>query len=335
MINLQADSARAGSARRIHPAHVRPLRARRLDSQHVPGRHQRGAVSHGRCDALVLPRDSSLLVASGDRGTSRQLVPAQVDLRCHRRHRGSASASIPLDGLLKQGRGIPADVDGCPGRRLGRDAAAREGGGNQRALAYNAMSLFAEWLREEGDPMAPQVDEAATRARESLQREVLAAEGGYLYDVIEGERGNDSACRPNRIFHLRSTIRSLANPPATVGLRRRPGASVARLACDRLRLVTATTRRNATAISGRAMRRITREPSGAWLVGAVCRRVLRVYRRLCRRVSASRGFEHHQAEGASARLARSSTPSSHTPRGCIAQAWALLASEARWSKDRR
>ena len=31
-----------------------------LIPEHVPGRHQRGAVPHGRCDALVLPRDPSV-----------------------------------------------------------------------------------------------------------------------------------------------------------------------------------------------------------------------------------------------------------------------------------
>ena len=55
--------------------------------------------------------------------------------------------------------------------------------------------------------MAPQVDEAATRARESFNATVLVcSEGGYLYDVIDGEHGDDSACRPE------SDLRHLARP---------------------------------------------------------------------------------------------------------------------------
>src|ERR671937_178019 len=70
------------------------------------------------------------------------------------------------------------------------------------ALWFNALSLFAEWLREEGDPLAMQVDEAAARARESFNARFWYAEGGYLYDVIDGEHGADAACRPNQIFAI-------------------------------------------------------------------------------------------------------------------------------------
>jgi predicted glycogen debranching enzyme len=70
------------------------------------------------------------------------------------------------------------------------------------ALWYNALCLLSEWLREEGDPMAPQVDEAAARARESFNARFWFDEGGYLYDVIDGEQGNDAACRPNQIIAI-------------------------------------------------------------------------------------------------------------------------------------
>ena len=70
------------------------------------------------------------------------------------------------------------------------------------ALWYNALCLLAGWLREEGDPLAPQVDEWAARARESFNARFWYEEGGYLYDVIDGEQGDDPACRPNQIFAI-------------------------------------------------------------------------------------------------------------------------------------
>ncbi len=50
--------------------------------------------------------------------------------------------------------------------------------------------------------MAPQVDEAADRARESFNARFWYGEGGYLYDVVDGEQGDDIACRPNQLIAI-------------------------------------------------------------------------------------------------------------------------------------
>jgi glycogen debranching enzyme len=50
--------------------------------------------------------------------------------------------------------------------------------------------------------MAPQVDEWAERAREAFNARFWFEEGGHLYDVIDGEQGDDSACRPNQIIAI-------------------------------------------------------------------------------------------------------------------------------------
>ena len=44
----------------LHPADVRALHPRRPDPEHVPRRRARGAVSHRRRDAVVLPRGRAL-----------------------------------------------------------------------------------------------------------------------------------------------------------------------------------------------------------------------------------------------------------------------------------
>ena len=82
---------------RLHPADVRALRPRRPDPEHVSRGRARGAVSHRRRDAVVLPRARALRrVSPATPTTLRQLLP---NARRHRRSticaaRGSASASI-------------------------------------------------------------------------------------------------------------------------------------------------------------------------------------------------------------------------------------------------
>ena len=71
------------------------------------------------------------------------------------------------------------------------------------ALWYNALRLLEQWLRDEVDEAAARpIQEAAARARESFNRRFWYAEGGYLYDVVDGESGDDTACRPNQVMAI-------------------------------------------------------------------------------------------------------------------------------------
>jgi glycogen debranching enzyme len=76
------------------------------------------------------------------------------------------------------------------------------------ALWYNALRLLEGWMREEqgGDTAAP-LSTRADQVRTSFNARFWYAEGGYLYDVIDGEGGDDSACRPNQLFAI-----SLSHP---------------------------------------------------------------------------------------------------------------------------
>jgi glycogen debranching enzyme len=71
------------------------------------------------------------------------------------------------------------------------------------ALWYNALRLLEQWLRDEVDEAAARpIQEAAERAHESFNRRFWYAEGGYLYDVVDGESGDDLACRPNQVIAI-------------------------------------------------------------------------------------------------------------------------------------
>ena len=143
------------------------------------------------------------LVATGDRATLQQLMPKLKSIYEH--HVAGTRFGIgvdPADGLLRQGQEgyqltwMDAKVDDWV-------VTPRRGKAVEiNALWYNALCLLAGWLREDGDPMAPQVADSAARVRDSFNLRFWYEAGGYLYDVVDGEQGDDSACRPNQIFSI-------------------------------------------------------------------------------------------------------------------------------------
>ena len=166
----------------------------------------------GTKDGLYHTADASLwffhavhryLVATDDRSTLRQLLPKLTSIFEH--HLNGTLFGIGVDssdGLIRQGQEgyqltwMDAKVDDWV-------VTPRRGKAVEiNALWYNALCLLAGWLREEGDPLAVQVEESAARVRESFNARFWYGEGGYLYDVIDGEQGDDTACRPNQIFAI-------------------------------------------------------------------------------------------------------------------------------------
>lgn len=76
------------------------------------------------------------------------------------------------------------------------------------ALWYNALCLMARWLAETSQPEAAErAARDAQRARASFNRRFWYAEGGYLYDVIDGDPAEAPLLRPNQLFAI-----SLSNP---------------------------------------------------------------------------------------------------------------------------
>ena len=140
--------------------------------------------------------------ATGDRETLRALLPVLRDVVSH--HLTGTRFGIgvdPADGLLRQGQEdyqltwMDAKVDGWV-------VTPRRGKAVEiNALWHNALRLLEGWLREEGEAAdADDLAGHAERARASFNRRFWYAEGGYLYDVVDGESGDDPACRPNQVL---------------------------------------------------------------------------------------------------------------------------------------
>ena len=68
------------------------------------------------------------------------------------------------------------------------------------ALWYNALRLLADWLRAAGHPEADDIAARAEQVRRSFNRRFWYDKGGYLYDIVDGENGDDPSFRPNQII---------------------------------------------------------------------------------------------------------------------------------------
>ncbi|HEX7237074.1 MAG TPA: amylo-alpha-1,6-glucosidase [Gammaproteobacteria bacterium] len=149
------------------------------------------------------------LAATSDRALLQALLPQLVDIV--ERHFAGTRFGIGVDssdGLLRQG---------APGFQLTwMDAKVddwvvtpRRGKAVEiNALWYNALCLLADWHRSLGrGGDGARFDAAAAQARESFNRRFWHEPAGHLLDVVDGENGDDSACRPNQIIAI-----SLAHP---------------------------------------------------------------------------------------------------------------------------
>ena len=141
---------------------------------------------------------------TGDSGTLQLLLPVLVDIVKH--HQAGTRFGIgmdPSDGLLRQGAEgyqlswMDAKVDDWV-------VTPRRGKAVEiNALWYNALRLLQQWLADlRGEDAAIEVGALADRVYESFNRRFWIADRGYLYDVIDGEHGDSTECRPNQIFAI-------------------------------------------------------------------------------------------------------------------------------------
>jgi glycogen debranching enzyme len=195
------------------------------------------------------------------------------------------------------------------------------------ALWYNALCLLEGWVKAElGERPSLPIAEQAARARASFNARFWYEEGGYLYDVVDGEDGrDDTSFRPNQVIAI-----SLANPV----LERARWEPVMEKVKDRL--LTPVGLRSLAPGSpdykpkyfGDLRSRDMAYHQGtvwAWLIGPFIDAWLRVH-------PADRAWARGLVDGFSAHLGEAcigtiseifDAEPPYTPRGCIAQAWSV------------
>jgi predicted glycogen debranching enzyme len=276
------------------------------------------------------------LELTGDRETLRLLLPTlQSIIEHHLRGTRFGIGVDPADGLLRQG---------APGYQLTwMDAKVgdwvvtpRRGKAVEiNGLWYNALRLLEGWLRaESGEARARPLAEHAERCRQSFNQRFWYAAGGYLYDVVDGEQGDDPSCRPNQVLAI-----SLRHPV----LQRARWESV--LDVVRKRLLTPVGLRSLAPGSpdykpqyyGDLRSRDAAYHQGtvwAWLLGPYVDAWLKVHPD---ELATARSFLHGLAGhldqaciGSVSEVFDAEPP--FTPRGCIAQAWSLAEMLRCWLK---
>ncbi|MGE5730460.1 MAG: amylo-alpha-1,6-glucosidase, partial [Gemmatimonas sp.] len=139
---------------------------------------------------------------SSDQVTLLHLLPTMLDIVDHHVHGTRFGICVdPSDGLLRQGAEgyqltwMDAKVDGWV-------VTPRRGKAVEiNALWYNALRLLQGWLAEiRGADAAAAIRQRADCVYESFNRRFWIPDKGYLYDVIDGDNGDSSACRPNQVL---------------------------------------------------------------------------------------------------------------------------------------
>ncbi|HXV80395.1 MAG TPA: amylo-alpha-1,6-glucosidase, partial [Candidatus Binatia bacterium] len=144
------------------------------------------------------------LHTTGDRWMLRWLMPKLVDIINH--HVKGTLFGIGVDskdGLLRQGQEcyqltwMDAKVDDwVVTPRRGKPVEIN-------ALWYNALKLLEQWLNEEGErDKSLELKTHANRVREAFNDRFWYGDEGYLFDVVDGDKGDDTACRPNQLLAI-------------------------------------------------------------------------------------------------------------------------------------
>jgi predicted glycogen debranching enzyme len=267
------------------------------------------------------------LAVANDENTLDRLLPVLTGvIEHHLRGTHFGIGLDPADGLLRQGQeGYQLTwMDAKVGDRV---VTPRRGKAVEiNALWYNALRLMEGWQRRAGDEeSAQQLRKQAEQTRQSFNRRFWNEAGGYLFDVVDGESGDDPACRPNQLLaislphpvlerdHWRSVLDVVEHRLLTpVGLRSlAPGHPDYRSRYD-----------------GDLWARDAAYHQGTvwvWLIGPFIDAWLKVHpddRAGARRFL--NGFVAHLDEacvGSISEIFDAEPP--HAPRGCVAQAWSV------------
>jgi predicted glycogen debranching enzyme len=203
------------------------------------------------------------------------------------------------------------------------------------ALWYNALCCLSAWAALLGQqPESEKYSQLAARASASFNSRFWCERAGYLYDVVDGEGGDDLSCRPNQLFAI-----SLPHP--VLDRERWPRileiATRDLLTPVGLRTLSPHDPNYKPRYDGDLRSRDAAYHQGsvwAWLIGPYIDTWMKVHpgEPQGARVFLN-GFVAHLDEaciGSISEIFDGDTP--HSPRGCIAQAWSVAEVLRCWAK---
>jgi len=167
----------------------------------------------GQREGLYHTADASLwyfhavaryVAITGDQRILRPLLPVLHDMVEHYRRGTRFGIRVDsADGMLTQGAPgyaltwMDAKVDDwVVTPRRGKTV-------ELNALWYNALRLLAGWCQAAGDRRtAEELTDQAQQTYDSFERRFWNARESYLYDLVDGEQGDDPAQRPNQVLAI-------------------------------------------------------------------------------------------------------------------------------------
>jgi predicted glycogen debranching enzyme len=264
---------------------------------------------------------------TGETDTLRRLLPTFLDIvRCHLDGTRFGIGVDPADGLLRQGEEgyqltwMDAKVDDWV-------VTPRRGKAVEiNALWYNALRLLESWLKElEASDNGLDVGGHAARVWDSFNQRFWCEPAGHLFDVVDGEHGDDRSCRPNQILAI-----SLDHP-VLAQARWEPVINVVRqklLTPFGLRSLAPGHPDYKEKYYGDLRSRDAAYHQGtvwAWLIGPFIDAWLKQHPDdLAGARTMLSGFERHLTEacvGSISEIFDAEEP--YVPRGCVAQAWSV------------
>ena len=289
----------------------------------------------GKNDGLYHTADATLwffhalhryVAVSGDTATLDSLLPVlRAIVTQHLKGTLFGIQVDRTDGLMRQGAEgyqltwMDAKVDGWV-------VTPRRGKAVEiNALWYNALRLTEAWLRERGETAEAEIlAVSAERCREAFNRRFWNEKAQCLFDVVDGDGGDDPALRPNQLLAL-----ALEHPV----LDRERWEPVLRIVEEKLltpvglRSLSADHPEYRAKYFGDLRSRDAAYHQGtvwAWLIGPFVNAWIRVHGNAAGARRFLEGFEAHLAEGCVGSISEVfDAEAPYTQRGCIAQAWSV------------
>jgi predicted glycogen debranching enzyme len=273
---------------------------------------------------------------TADLGLARELLPVLVGIiDWHRRGTRHGIRVDPEDGLLRAGEPgvqltwMDAKVgDWVVTPRIGKPVEIN-------ALWCNALAILRDLAVQLGETDAARaLDAPCQLAFGSFARKFWYAEGGYLYDVIDGPDGaaRDTALRPNQLLALSLPHVVLEDTRARSVLE----------ACERelltscgLRTLSPGSPGYAPYYAGDSWHRDGAYHQGTiwpWLLGAFSRAHLRLHGDAARAAAYLAPLEQHLADACVGQVSEIfDAEAPHKPEGCFAQAWSVAEVLRAWT----
>jgi predicted glycogen debranching enzyme len=145
-------------------------------------------------------------VVTGDHSLVQELLPALEDIVDWHRRGTLFGIRVDADGLLTQGTPdlpltwMDAKVsDWVVTPRRGKPVEIN-------ALWHNALILLGSWLVRDGRGLlADGIAREARRSAEAFNSRFWNPGSDHLFDLVDGEHGNDDTCRPNQVLAIAVT----------------------------------------------------------------------------------------------------------------------------------